>query len=150
MKKILIITLILASGYNVFSAKSKVFSSRIVIIDTLPTDQLIPFLEQINVNGYYGMPIDSFLTAIPANIYNEKVYGSANTKPPTVLASHLRLDFTANQNVPGVRIFVREFNHVNKYSSNGLWDITLFRKEKIYRIEIWRDQNTCINGYCLE
>lgn len=117
--------------------------------DTLPTQQLINYLQQMNVQSYYGTPVDSFLSAIPANFYNMKIYSSAASKPPRLKASYLVVNFTDSYYGPTVKIYVTDYTHMNKYSPNGTWDINLFRQENIDRIEVWRDQNTCINGDCM-
>lgn len=125
-------------------------SNQSISIDTLPTQQLITFLQQMNVQSYYGLAVDSFLAAVPANFYNLKVYSSANSKYPYFKASYLKVDFTSGINGPGAIIYVRNFTHLNKYNNTGVWDVNLFRQENIYKIEVWRNQNTCINGWCLE
>ncbi len=117
--------------------------------DTLPTLQLITFLQQMNVESYYGQPVDSFLLAVPSNLYNLKVYGGSHSRWLSQRASEMVVDFIQNGNGPGVIIHVREYTHMNRYSPTFTWDVNLFRKEKIYRIEVWKDQNTCINGSCL-
>lgn len=119
-------------------------------LDTLPTAQLIPFLQQMNVQSFYGLPVDSFLAAVPANLYNMKVYSSDNSKYPLFRASYLRVDFTSSHNGPGAIIYVQNFTHMNKYSSTGSWDVSLFRLENIHKIELWANQNNCINGACLQ
>lgn len=118
-------------------------------VDTLPTAELITFLEQVNVESYYGKAVDSFLLAMPTNLYNLKVYGGSNSQGALFRAKYLTVDFTASPYGPSVKIHVREFTHMNRYSPTATWDINLFRQEKIYRIEVWRDQNSCINGDCM-
>ena len=116
-----------------------------ISIDTLPTFDLINYLQQMNVQSYYGKPVDTFLLAIPANFYNMKVYGGSNSQGAHFRASYLVVDFTNSPAGPGVKIYVRQFAHLNKYSPNATWDIGLFRLETIHKIEIGANQNTCIN-----
>ena len=119
-------------------------------VDTLPIPQLITFLQQMNIESYYGKPVDSFLLAIPANLYSLKVYGGSNSQGAHFRASYLAVYFTSNIYGPAVNIYVREFTHMNRYHPTANWDVSLFRKEKIYKIDVYKDQNTCINGWCLE
>ena len=151
MKKLLIFIIFFSAVRNKSTAaETWVPSNQSISIDTLPTQQLITFLQQMDVQSYYGMPVDSFLMAVPANFYNLKVYSSANSKYPDFKASYLKVDFTFGINGPGAIIYVRNFTHMNKYNNTGVWDVNLFRQEKIYRIDVYKDQNTCINGWCLE
>lgn len=118
--------------------------------DTLPTSQLVAFLQQMDVRSFYGKPVDSFLIAIPANFYNIKVYGGSNSQGALFRASHMTVDFTPDTLGPGVIIHVREYTHMNRFSPTATWDANLFRREKIYKIDVYKDQNTCINGWCME
>ena len=116
-------------------------------IDTLPTQELITFLQQINVQSFYGKPVDSFLLAVPAIPYQMKIYGGSNSQGALFRASYLWYVYSGG---PVIRIHVREYTHMNRYSPTATWDVNLFRQEKIYRIDIYKDQNSCINGWCLE
>ena len=118
--------------------------------DTLPTSELITYLQQLDISSFYGKPVDSFLLAVPANFYAMKVYGGDHSQGAMFRASRLRLDFVNNIDGPGVAIYVREYTHMNRYSPTATWDVNLFRQEKIYKIEVWKNQNVCINGSCLE
>jgi hypothetical protein len=118
--------------------------------DTLPTNELTGYLQQMNIESYYGKPVDSFLLAVPANFYNMKVYGGSNNQGAIFRASELIVDFTpVRGGGPNVIIYVREFNFLNRYSPDATWDVNLFRREKIHRIDVYANQNICINGGCL-
>jgi hypothetical protein len=78
------------------------------------------------------------------------VYGGSNSQGAVFRARYLTADFTSSLYGPGVKIYVKEYTHMTRYSATGAWDVNLFRKEKIYRIDVYKDQNTCINGWCLE
>jgi hypothetical protein len=104
----------------------------------------------MNVESYYGKPVDSFLAAVPANLYNLKVYGGYDSQGALFMASKMPVYFTSDGAGPSAIIYVREFTHMNRYSSTFSWDVNLFRKEKIYKIDVYKDQNTCINGWCME
>lgn len=147
-KILLILVLYFGTGEVAFSATLPAKNKQ--LCDTLPTSQLIGYLQQMNVESFYSQPVDSFLSAIPANFYNMKVYSSAATKPPRLKASYLVVNFTDSHYGPTVIIYVKDYTHINKYSQDGTWDVNLFRQERIERIEVWRDQNTCINGDCMQ
>lgn len=119
-------------------------------LDTLPTSQLVTFLQQMNIESYYGKPVDSFLLAVPANQYNLRVYGGYDSQGSLFRASKMPVYFTPDGAGPCVIIYVREYTHMDRYSPTATWDVNLFRKEKIYKIDVYKDQNTCINGWCLE
>lgn len=152
MKKILIVSSFVMSFQSIVKADFRAeICSSISKVDTLPTSQLISFLEQMDVESFYGKPVDSFLLAVPANLYNMKVYGGSNNQGAHFRASEMIVDFTpVRGGGPSAIIFVREFVHMNRYSPNATWDVNLFRREKIYKIEVYKDQNTCINGWCLD
>ena len=148
MKKIVLI--ISVSWFFSYCAHAKEIKTNILVskVDTLPTTQLVTFLQQMDVESFYGKPVDSFLVAIPANFYNLKIYGGAHSQGARLRASYLSLYFTPHIYGPGVNIYVSEYIHMNRYSPTATWDINLFRQEKVYKIEVYKDQNTCINGSC--
>ena len=118
--------------------------------DTLAIPQLIPFMRDLQISNYYNKPVDSFLLAIPANMYGLKVYGGDHSQGAMFKASFLYVDFTPDRSGPCALIYVREYTHMDRFSPTATWDVNLFRKEKIYRIDVYKDQNTCINGECLQ
>lgn len=93
------------------------------------------------------MPVDSFILAINAIPYDMEVHGSGINKRTMLRASYLWYQYS---NGAIIRIYVREYSHMNRYSPTGTWDVLLFRKEKIYKIEIWKNGYTCWKGDCLE
>jgi hypothetical protein len=148
MKTIVLIISVLC----LFSLVSEAGTTKQIItdykVDTLPTISLIFFLQQMNVDSFYGKPVDSFLLAIPSNLYNLKVYGGSHSRWLSQRASEMVVDFTQDGHGPGAIIYVREYTHMNRYSPTATWNTNLFRQEKIYKIDIYKDQNTCINGSC--
>jgi hypothetical protein len=146
MKKILIIAGIFCFFSHSLYAKEIKLSTSIFKVDTLPTIQLITFIQQMELDSYYGKPVDSFLLAIPANLYNLKVYGSSHSQGALFRASEMVVDFTPDGHGPGAIIYVRGYTHMNRYSPSATWDVNLFRQENIYKIEIYKDQNTRIIG----
>ncbi len=152
MKNILTVLLVICVSQTV-PARNHLSASANNIkcsVDTLPTLELITYLQQMDINIFYGKPVDSFLLSIPANFYNLKVYGGSNSQGALFRANYLSVSFVHNIDGPGVNIYVREYTHMNRYSPTATWDVNLFRQEKIYKIEVYKDQNTCINGWCLD
>ncbi len=137
---------------NVVTANSSINNDRYFSnsLDTLPANEMATFLQQMNVQSYYGKPVDSFLAAIPANFYNMKIYPTQNSKGGNCKASYMSINFSPNIYGMGVNIYVTEFTHMNRRSSNCTWDVLLFRKEKIDRIDVYKNQNECINGACMQ
>jgi hypothetical protein len=146
-KKLLLISIVCLFSLSLF-AKEKRLYDPIYRVDTLPTVQLITFLQQMNVDSFYGHSVDSFLSVLPANFYNQKIYGGSHSHGAHFRASYLSLYFTPDIYGPGVNIYVHDYTHMTRYSPMATWNIALFRQEKIYKIEVWKDQNTCINGSC--
>ncbi len=146
-KKITIIfTLSVLIFFNSVKASNSFYKYK---TDTLPTLQLIPYLQQMPIDLFIGKPIDTLLSYIPSNFYNIKVYpvGISN-RGMMFNAGHLFISFTPDKNGPSIALWVNEFTHMNRYSPNSTWDATLFRKENIFKIQIWKDQNHCIIGDC--
>jgi hypothetical protein len=115
-------------------------------VDTIPSNQLTSFLQQMNIPSFYGKAVDSFIVAVDAIPYEMKIYGGHESREAMLNASYLWYKFSGGQII---RIYVAEFTHMNRYSPTGTWDINLFKKEKIDKIEVWRNQNLCINGTCI-
>jgi hypothetical protein len=146
MKKIVLLASTFCFFWSFSEAKETIPISTGCKTDTLPTLQLIIFLQQMNVESYYGKPVDSFMLAIDAIPYNMKVYGGSHSKWQSQRASHLWYEYSGG---PVIRVYVSEYTHMNRFSLAATWDVNLFRQEKIYKIEVWKDQNTCINGSCM-
>lgn len=109
------------------------------------SDTLIFFLQQLNLNNYYNKPVDSLLAVIPATPDSMRVYSNVDSRTRLFFASELTVWYP-----DGIflRIFVTQFNFMNPYSSSLSWDSILFRKENIFKVSIYKDSFTCINGWC--
>lgn len=116
------------------------FSSR-------PTDTLMSYLEQVDIDNFKNKPIDSLLASIPATPIELKVFSTPSNRTWIFLASHIQIKYP---NGSMVVAYVKQFYHMNPYSAGFSWDVNLFRKENTYRIEVYKDAFTCINGDCLE
>ena len=148
MKKMLLVSFILFwLTATINAANTAQLSTTRFRTDTIPSAELTIFLQQMNIPGFYGKPVDSFLVAVDAIPYEMKIYGGHESREAMLNASYLWYSYSGGQII---RILVRDFSHMNRHSTTGTWDISLFRKEKIYKIEVWKNQNVCINGSCLE
>lgn len=146
MRKNTIITIAFCLGSFISYGNEMNTNEPSISLDTLPTTQLVTFLQQMNVESFYGKPVDSFIHAIDATPYNMRVYGGSHSKWLSLRASYLWYQYSGG---PIIRVYVREYTHMNRYSPAGTWDINLFRKEKVYKIEVYKNQNICINGGCM-
>lgn len=115
-------------------------------IDTIPPSTLSSYLQQMNISLYYGKAVDSFIVAVPATPYQLRVYGGTNSQGAYFRASYLWYKYNDGS---VVRVYVREFTHMNRYSPTATWDTNLFRQEKIFKISVYGPSGTCINGDCM-
>lgn len=106
--------------------------------DTLPSNQLISFLERMDVERFYGKPVDSFFAIIPSNYLSMQILPGDQMKR----ASTLVVRYPSGINLG---IYVKDFIHMNPNPPSSSWSIPLFRRENVYRIEIFNG-TTCING----
>jgi hypothetical protein len=113
-------------------------------IDTLPTLHLITFLQQMNVQSYYGLAVDSFLAAIPNNPSGMFVNSCKMDRQAMYKACYLQVSFTPDI---VIRIYVTNYTYLTQYNPNLTWDVALFKQEIIHKISIYKD-NICINGLC--
>ena len=101
-------------------------------------DTTLAYLSTLNVTFYVDKPIDTFLLKIPTNYINMKVMSSDNPKYARIL-SVLYADKVT------LYIYAHNFRFINPRSETFTWDITLFRKEDIEHIEVWKNVD-CYNG----
>lgn len=103
-----------------------------IIIDTPPYP--IGHLQMLNLTQYVGQPIDSLLTHL--NIpYSATRVGSCRLQ----YACYLPVFFP--NTLPFMQIWVGDVIHQPHFSQNGIWDISLFKKEIITKIKLF-DENS--------
>jgi hypothetical protein len=120
-------------GYNNLSQYNKAYK-----VSTPVTDTLVPFFSGLSLPYYSGKPVDTFLMKIPVNYAEMKIGPGDQLKKAHFL--YIRYSIGVS-----VAIYVKEFNFMNPNPPASNWNITLFRKESIDRIEIYNGVN-CING----
>lgn len=141
MKKIpFLILLFFIVIFSNVSKSEEIYSNTTEPLKTSPSDTLLIFFSTIDLHYYYGKPVDSFILVIP------KVADSIKILPQTKIqyASYLQLEFDSSF---FVRIYVKDFQQMNPFSTTGNWNVNLFRMENVYRISIYRNQD-CYRGWC--
>lgn len=98
---------------------------------------LVDSLMEIDETKYIGKPLDSIILKLPQSYMMQQVYGLFNLK-----ARLLRIVYA---NDVWIDLHVREFTHMNPIDSNGVWDMNLMRKEKLYGVAIYNDINCLKN-----
>lgn len=101
-------------------------------------DTLTPYLNALNLNQFISKPVDSFFALIPANYLSMQILPGDQMKRASALVIRY-------PNGIKLGIFVKDFTHMNPNPPSSSWSIPLFRKENVYRIEIFNG-TTCING----
>lgn len=100
-------------------------------------NSVVDSLMAINEISYIGKPLDSLIAKLPAGYIKIFVRGLFLQKARCITVQY-----------PGwiwIDLHVREFTHMNPVDSNGVWDINLMRKEKLYGIAIYNDINCLKN-----
>ncbi len=100
-----------------------------------PLDKLI----SIDFNKYLNKPIDTFLVKIPTGYVLSKLFSSDNLKCRNRIAVYYGNNIT-------YCITVDQFQYMNPCNLNRIWDINLFRKEKIGSIELYNENGDCVKG----
>ncbi|MFD2918180.1 hypothetical protein ACFS6H_00585 [Terrimonas rubra] len=98
---------------------------------------VVDSLMAINEISYIGKPLDSLITKLPTGYIKIFVRGLFLQKARCITVQY-----------PGwiwIDLHVREFTHMNPIDNNGVWDINLMRKEKLYGIAIYNDINCLKN-----
>lgn len=98
---------------------------------------LVDSLMAINEICYIGKPLDSLIAKLPTGYIKIFVRGLFLQKARCITVQY-----------PGwiwIDLHVREFTHMNPMDSNGVWDMNLMRKEKLYGIAIYNDINCLKN-----
>lgn len=144
MKTMLILIILAACMGNTRAAGPPLNRQGAVSTDTLPADSLNRFFERQDVSCYYNKAIDSFLLSVPDSPLSVYVSSCKTGKQSMYQACYLQVSYYPDY---VLRIYAGQFLHMDPYSPSLNWDAALFRKEKAYRISIYRD-NKCISGFC--
>lgn len=95
-------------------------------------DTTLAYLLSLNLDYYKGKPIDSLLAVLPANYTDRRISGWDNFFYAKML--YIRYPDSST-----VLIVVKDFVHLTqRYSREMNWDFSLFRKETIFCIEIYK------------
>ena len=102
------------------------------------SDTTLTYLSSLDLSVYQNRPVDSFLTKIPNTYTSTKIFSVGNPKYADVLS-------VSYPNKIFAWVYVYDFIYMNPRSETFSWDISLFKKEKVDHIEIWKDVD-CYNG----
>jgi|SRR5882757_3348840 len=141
MKKYIFITVLILFFFSQKSLCQPFYCVPAIEENGHPPDSLTLYLTTIDLTAFVGMPVDSFLVKLPNNYDSMRVYGGHNPKR----AGKLIISYI-NKNI-SVFIYVSTFKYMDPWSNYTTWDITLFRKENIDHIIVYKGSD-CING-CL-
>lgn len=92
-------------------------------------DTTLAYLLSLDLNYYINKPVDSILSVLPDNFTFRKIAGWGN-------AWYARVLFVRYADSSLIAIFVKEFTHMDRYSSTMTWDLDLFKKELVYCITL--------------
>lgn len=125
-----------------------IFMKKILLLATISFIQLLPgsvraqnplvdSLMYIDETKYTGKPLDTLIAKLPKGYINLNVRGLFLLKARYITVTY--------PNDIWIELHVREFTHMNPVDSNGVWDINLMRKEKLYGFAIYNDINCLKN-----
>lgn len=110
------------------------------ILCSLKDTTIYPLITytSIDLQSFQNLPVDTFLAHLPAGYILSPLLPQDNLKTRTqicaVYGNHIEF-----------YIIVRDFKYMNPYSLTGDWDVNLFKREKIARIELYQNGD-CIKG----
>jgi len=112
----------------VFSSLSKRSSSQ-------TADTTVNALLAIDESHFINKPLDSIMAVLPPGYIQIRIFSGGH-------------QYTARKigvlypNRVWIDLHVREFTNMNPVDTNRVWDITLMRREKLFRTAIYK-HNTC-------
>lgn len=121
MKKYLLITLIL-----LFSFTQKTLAQT--------TDSLVNKILAIDESQYVNKPLDSIIAVLPPGYIRLKIYSLGHNTARCLNVLY--------PNRVWVDLHVREYTNMNPVDPNRVWNITLMRREKLYKMVV-RKHNDC-------
>ena len=99
-------------------------------------DTTLNQLLSINEADFINKPLDSIIAILPTGYTRIKIYGIRNTA---------RMLSVRYPNKVWIELEVRQFAYMNPVDTNRVWDITLMRKENLYKRAIYKGKN-CYAG----
>lgn len=95
------------------------------------SDSTINALLAIDENQFIDKPLDSIISKLPSGYIRIKVYAGGHQYTARCLN-------VLYPNQVWIDLHVRDFSHINPRNDNKTWDITLMRKEKLYKTVIYK------------
>lgn len=127
---------------TIYFYEKKILLATISFIQLLPgsvraQSPLVDSLMYIDETKYIGKPLDTLIAKLPKGYINLNVRGLFLLKARYITVTY--------PNDIWIELHVRDFTHMNPVDSNGVWDINLMRKERLYGISIYNDINCLRN-----
>ncbi len=114
-----------------------VFFVQLLLSNIRAQNPLVDSLMSIDETKYIGKPLDTLIAKLPKGYISLSVRGLFLLKARYITVTY--------PNDIWIELHVREFTHMNPIDSNGVWDINLMRKERLYGISIYNDINCLRN-----
>jgi hypothetical protein len=111
------------------------FFFAIVESEAQPTDSRLNVLLAIDESQFINKPLDSIIALLPPGYTRIKIYSGGHQ----YTARCLNISYP---NKVGIDLHVREFTNMNPLDTNRVWNISLMRKEKLFRTVIYK-HNDC-------
>lgn len=135
--KTLFISFVFLFSFGFLKAEKKINNECVYFpVDT--TIYPLSVLAAIDFVGYYDRPVDSFLAHLPPGFVLSELLPMDNLKRRERLCVYYG-------NSIKFFVIVHNFQYISPYNTNRNWDIELFKKEKIGRIEL-HSNGDCIKG----
>ena len=131
---LLVIGLTVSLGYTETKAAETDYSSNIIL--NKPDTSVLDSLLVINYDSYINQPVDSLLEVLPVNRSATMIISGSRAH----IAESLLLEYEDRY---VVKIYVRDYQHMNPIDYKRKWDVYLFRKELITHIIVKKD-NECM------
>ncbi len=93
------------------------------------SDSTLNALLAIDESQFIGKPLDSIIAVLPQGYIEMRIFGIRNT------ARKINILYP---NRVWIELHVREFSYMEQRDVNRVWNMTLMRKEKLYRTVIYK------------
>ena len=142
MKKYFLLIFLIATK-NVLSNSILPHKKYQISINSIIDTAVYPIanISSINLPFYYNKPINIFLADL-ADAYPGCILSSIYANDNLRMGTRVNVYYS---NHMGFVLIVKNFQYMNSFSPTGNFDINLFRKENIHRIELWNVED-CVHG----
>lgn len=99
------------------------------------SDSTVNALLAIDETQFINKPLDSIIAVLPPGYIRIQIFSGGH------LYTARKLNILYPDRV-WIDLHVREFTNMNPVDTNRIWDVTLMRREKLFRTAIYK-HNTC-------